>query len=142
PPSNRSCRTRSSRVARCSRWRGCRGRNAIRGPKKSQARSCMSTAPVPCRPSRKQIPAYPYYGTIDATPWFLVALSEHARVTRDLSLSRELWPNVLAALEWISRWGDRDGDGFLEYQRDGDEGLRNQCWMDSEDSIRFRDGRL
>jgi len=92
--------------------------------------------------ARKQIPAYPYYGTIDATPWFLVALSEHARVTGDLSLSRELWPNVLAALEWISRWGDRDGDGFLEYQRDGDEGLRNQCWKDSEDSIRFRDGRL
>jgi glycogen debranching enzyme len=92
--------------------------------------------------ARKQIPGYPYYGTIDATPWFLVALSEHARVTGDLSLSRDLWPNVLAALEWISRWGDRDGDGFLEYQRDGDEGLRNQCWKDSEDSIRFRDGRL
>jgi glycogen debranching enzyme len=92
--------------------------------------------------ARKQIPGYPYYGTIDATPWFLIALSEHARITGDLSLARELWPNVTAALEWISRWGDRDGDGFLEYQRDSDEGLRNQCWKDSEDSIRFRDGRL
>jgi glycogen debranching enzyme len=92
--------------------------------------------------ARRQIPGYPYYATIDATPWFLVALSEHARITGDLSLARELWPNVLAALEWISRWGDRDGDGFLEYQREGDAGLRNHCWKDSEDSIRFRDGRL
>jgi glycogen debranching enzyme len=99
------------------------------------------TGPVP-PVARKQIPGYPYYGSIDATPLFLIALSEHARTTGDLGLAKQLWGNVCAALEWMVKWGDRDGDGFLEYQRDSDLGLQNQCWKDSNDSMRFRDGRI
>jgi len=82
-----------------------------------------------------------YYGTIDATPLFLVLLSELWRWTRDDELVTELKGPALAALEWIERYGDRDGDGFLEYQRRTDRGLENQSWKDSFDSQRFRDGR-
>ena len=60
----------------------------------------------------------------------------------DLSTLRELWPNVAAALQWIDRWGDRDGDGFVEYETHAGRGLTNQGWKDSEDSIVHADGRL
>ncbi len=92
--------------------------------------------------ARKLIPSYPYYGTIDATPLYLVTLSEYVRATGDLEQARRLWPAVEAAVEWMRRWGDRDGDGFLEYERDSDVGLVNQGWKDSNDSVRFRDGRI
>jgi glycogen debranching enzyme len=92
--------------------------------------------------ARKLIPTYPYYGTIDATPLFLVTLSEYVRATGDLALAERHWGHVEAALEWMRRYGDRDGDGFLEYQRDTDVGLVNQGWKDSSDSVRFRDGRI
>lgn len=92
--------------------------------------------------ARKLIPTYPYFGTIDATPLFLVTLSEYVRTTGDLELARRLWPHVEAAVAWMRDYGDRDGDGLLEYQRDGDVGLVNQCWKDSDDSMRFRDGRI
>ncbi len=92
--------------------------------------------------ARKLIPTYPYYGTIDATPLFLVTLSEYVRATGDLGFARDRWQHVTAALEWMRRYGDRDGDGLLEYQRDSDIGLVNQGWKDSNDSIRFRDGRI
>ncbi len=92
--------------------------------------------------ARKIMPSYPYYGTIDATPLFLVTLSEYVRATGDLAFARARWDHVRAALEWMRRYGDRDGDGLLEYQRDGDVGLVNQGWKDSVDSVRFRDGRL
>ena len=52
------------------------------------------------------------------------------------------WPNVLAALEWIDRYGDRDGDGYVEYQTRSPQGLGNQCWRDSWDGVQFADGRL
>ncbi|BDG05213.1 amylo-alpha-1,6-glucosidase [Anaeromyxobacter oryzae] len=92
--------------------------------------------------ARKLIPTYPYYGTIDATPLFLVTLSEYVRATGDLELARAHWTSVEAAVEWMRRYGDRDGDGFLEYQLDADVGLANQGWKDSSDSIQFRDGRI
>lgn len=92
--------------------------------------------------ARRLIPRYPYYGSIDATPLFLVTLSEYVRATGDLDFARELWPAARAAVEWMRRWGDRDGDGFLEYQLDSDVGLVNQGWKDSSDSVRFRDGRV
>src|SRR5262249_19433844 len=57
------------------------------------------------------------------------------------ALARELWPHLEAALEWITRWGDRDGDGFVEYRSDP-EGLRNQGWKDSHDAISHADGSL
>ncbi len=92
--------------------------------------------------ARKLIPAYPYYGTIDATALVLVTLAEYVRVTGDLDFAAAHWQHVDAALEWMRRYGDRDGDGLLEYQRDSDTGLVNQGWKDSDDSVRFRDGRI
>jgi glycogen debranching enzyme len=88
-------------------------------------------------------PHSPYYGTADATPLFLVLLDEYERWTGDVELVRELEPNARAALRWIDEYGDRDGDGFVEYQRRNEEtGLENQCWKDSWDSIRFADGTI
>jgi glycogen debranching enzyme len=83
-----------------------------------------------------------YYGTVDATPLYLVLLSEVWRWTGDDTLVRSLREPALRALEWIDRSGDRDGDGFIEYQRRGQRGLVNQSWKDSGDSQRFADGRL
>ena len=85
----------------------------------------------------------PYYGSSDATPLFLMLLDEHRRHSGDDALARELEPAARAALEWIDRYGDLDGDGYVEYQRRNEkDGLENQCWKDSDDSIRFRDGRF
>ncbi|NES28012.1 glycogen debranching protein [Micromonospora terminaliae] len=89
-----------------------------------------------------QRPYSPYYGTADATQLWLILLSEYWRFTRDDELVRSLRPNALAALEWIDRYGDRDGDGYVEYLTRSPEGLGNQCWRDSWDGIRFSDGRL
>jgi glycogen debranching enzyme len=83
-----------------------------------------------------------YYGTVDATPLYLVLLSEVWRWTDDRLLVRELKEPALRALEWIDRHGDRDGDGFVEYRRRTERGLENQSWKDSGDSQRFADGRL
>jgi glycogen debranching enzyme len=83
-----------------------------------------------------------YYGTVDATPLYLILLSEVWRWTDDASLVRDLKGPALAALEWIDEYGDRDGDGFVEYERRNDHGLENQSWKDSGDSQRFRDGTL
>jgi len=89
-----------------------------------------------------ELPHRPYYGSIDATPLWLILLDETYRWTGDLQLVRNLWPNALAALEWIDRWGDRDGDGFVEYERRTPAGLLNQGWKDSGDSIRHRNGAI
>ncbi len=60
-----------------------------------------------------------------------------------MDLVRELEPNARAALEWIDRWGDRDGDGYVEHERrNPTSGLDNQCWKDSWNSIIFNDGSL
>jgi glycogen debranching enzyme len=83
-----------------------------------------------------------YYGTADATPLYLVLLSEVWRWTDDTQLVQQLREPALAALRWIDEYGDRDGDGFVEYERRTDRGLDNQSWKDSGDSQRFADGRL
>ena len=82
-----------------------------------------------------------YYGTVDATPLYLVLLSEVWRWTADNELMARLRAPALAALGWIDTYGDRDGDGFVEYERRS-SGLENQSWKDSGDSQRFRDGRF
>jgi len=82
-----------------------------------------------------------YYGSIDATPLFLVLLAETWRWTDDAVLVRRLREPAMLALEWIDRYGDLDGDGFVEYARRADGGLANQSWKDSGDSQRFHDGR-
>ena len=83
-----------------------------------------------------------YYGTVDATPLYLVLLSEVWRWTDDAALVRDLKGPALAALEWIEKSGDRDGDGFVEYERRTEHGLENQSWKDSGDSQRFHDGTI
>jgi glycogen debranching enzyme len=83
-----------------------------------------------------------YYGTADATPLYLILLSEVWRWTDDAALVRELKQPALAALDWIGKYGDRDGDGFVEYERRTEHGLENQSWKDSWDSQRFHDGTL
>ena len=83
-----------------------------------------------------------YYGSIDATPLFLILLSEVWRWTGDDEIAHELREPALAALQWIDEHGDRDGDGLVEYERRTPRGLANQSWKDSGDSQRFRDGRL
>ncbi|MGI8886579.1 MAG: amylo-alpha-1,6-glucosidase [Gaiellaceae bacterium] len=83
-----------------------------------------------------------YYGSIDSTPLFLVLLAETWRWTDDAVLARRLREPAMLALEWIDRYGDVDGDGFVEYARKADGGLVNQSWKDSGDSQRFHDGRF
>jgi glycogen debranching enzyme len=82
-----------------------------------------------------------YYGTADATPLFLVLLSEVWRWTDDADFVRRLRDPALRALRWIDEYGDLDGDGFVEYRRRSPRGLKNQSWKDSENSQLFRDGR-
>jgi glycogen debranching enzyme len=83
-----------------------------------------------------------YYGSVDATPLFLILLSEVWRWTGDATVIRELEPAARSAIKWIDDFGDRDGDGFVEYERRALDGLANQSWKDSGDSQRFRDGRF
>jgi glycogen debranching enzyme len=83
-----------------------------------------------------------YYGTIDATPLYLILLSEVWRWTDDEALVRRFKEPALRALEWIDEYGDRDGDGFVEYKKRSETGLDNQSWKDSWDSQRFSDGSL
>ncbi len=87
-------------------------------------------------------PHSPYYGTADATPLFLVVLSEYWRFTGDDALVRELEPNARAALRWLEDFGDADGDGFIEYRTRSDQGLRNQGWKDSWNAVLFADGEV
>ncbi|MEV6346183.1 glycogen debranching N-terminal domain-containing protein [Actinoplanes sp. NPDC051851] len=88
-------------------------------------------------------PHSPYFGSADSTPLFLVVLDEYERWTGDRELIRELEPAARAALEWIEKHGDLDGDGFIEYQRRNEEsGLENQCWKDSWNAILHPDGEI
>lgn len=83
-----------------------------------------------------------YYGTADATPLFVMLLAECWRWGADESVVRGLLPAADAALTWIEQYGDRDGDGFVEYQRATDRGLVNQGWKDSFDGINDANGVL
>jgi glycogen debranching enzyme len=87
-------------------------------------------------------PQSPYYGAADATMLFLILLEEYDRWTGDHTVARELEREARNALAWIDNYGDRDKDGYVEYERRMDTGLDNQCWKDSWDSIAFADGTL
>ncbi|ADI15974.1 glycogen debranching N-terminal domain-containing protein [Truepera radiovictrix] len=90
-----------------------------------------------------KVPFRRYYGTVDATPLFVVLLHELYRVTGDLALVRELKPNWEAALAWMLEDGDPDGDGFLEFVgAPMGQGLSVQTWKDSHDSMSHADGYL
>lgn len=83
-----------------------------------------------------------YYGTVDATPLFVMLAAELHRWTGLTDRIRDLMPAVDRAIEWIERFGDRDGDGFVEYLRADESGLEHQGWKDSWDGIRHADGSV
>jgi glycogen debranching enzyme len=88
-------------------------------------------------------PHSPYYGAADVTPFFLILLDEYERWSGNAELVRQLEFEARAALKWIDTYGDRNGDGYVEYSRRNTEtGLENQCWKDSWNSILFADGTL
>lgn len=90
-----------------------------------------------------EIPQSPaYYGTVDATPLFLILLGDYLAWSGDLELVRELRGNIDAALDWIERFGDSDGDGYLDYRGAYGSGLVNQGWKDSGVAIVNSDGSL
>jgi glycogen debranching enzyme len=89
-----------------------------------------------------EIPFGLYYGSVDATPLFVMLAGLYARRTGDLALIRELWPAIERALTWMDEYGDLDGDGFIEYARAAETGLANQGWKDSHDAVFHADGGL
>ncbi len=89
-----------------------------------------------------EVPFRRYYGSIDSTPLFVMLAGEYVRRTGDLATIHRLLPHIEAALTWIDEHGDRDGDGFVEYGRQTEEGLINQAWKDSHDSVFHADGTL
>ncbi|HEV3158571.1 MAG TPA: amylo-alpha-1,6-glucosidase [Xanthobacteraceae bacterium] len=89
-----------------------------------------------------EVPFSQYYGSVDATPLFVLLAGLYVERTGDQKTLVELWPAIEAALGWIDGPGDLDGDGFVEYQRASEKGLANQGWKDSYDAIFHADGRL
>jgi len=89
-----------------------------------------------------EVPFGLYYGSVDATPLFVLLAGAYVERTGDVETLRELWPAVEAALQWIDGLADVDGDGFIEYRRASEQGLANQGWKDSYDAIFHGDGRL
>jgi glycogen debranching enzyme len=83
-----------------------------------------------------------YYGSADATPLFVMLAHAYFERTGDLAFIDQLWPNLLAALDWVDSWGDPDKDGFVEYARRSGSGLIQQGWKDSFDSVFHADGSL
>jgi glycogen debranching enzyme len=90
----------------------------------------------------KLIPHTPYYGTADATPLYLIALHAAWRATGDPALIKRHLANAEACLTWIDKYGDRDGDGFQEYQTRSSAGYENMAWKDSGDAVMYPDGSL
>jgi glycogen debranching enzyme len=88
----------------------------------------------------KEMPFGQYYGSVDSTPLFVLLAGAYFERTGDLSFVRGLWPSIEAALNWIDEYGDRDGDGFVEYERQAHTGLLHQGWKDSDDAIFHADG--
>ncbi len=89
-----------------------------------------------------EVPFARYYGTVDATPLFILLAGAYYDYTGDRDFIHGLWPHIDLALQWIDKFGDVDGDGFVEYARHGSKGLIQQGWKDSHDSIFHADGTL
>lgn len=89
-----------------------------------------------------EVPFRRYYGTVDATPLYVMLAGMYFDRTGDLETIDKIWPNIRAALHWIDVYGDKDKDGFVEYARQAHSGLANQGWKDSWDSIFHADGSL
>lgn len=89
-----------------------------------------------------EVPFARYYGGVDTTPLFVMLAGAYLKRTNDVAFCARVWPVVKAALDWIDRFGDADGDGLIEYRRGEFGGLQNQGWKDSDTSIFHDDGRL
>ncbi len=89
-----------------------------------------------------ELPFSPYYGSVDSTPLFLLLAGEYYRWTGDVDLLSQLETNLRAALHWVQRHGDQNGDGYVDYEKRSAKGLVNQGWKDSQDSIIHADGTL
>ena len=89
-----------------------------------------------------EVPFGKYYGSVDATPLFVMLAGAYLQRTGDAALIQELWPHLERALAWIDGPADGDGDGFIEYARGMETGLANQGWKDSHDAIFHADGEL
>lgn len=89
-----------------------------------------------------EIPFKEYYGSIDSTPLFIILAGSYFEQTGDIDFIRTIWPNIQNALDWINEYGDIDRDGFVEYMSSSENGLRNQGWKDSHDSIFNEHGKL
>jgi glycogen debranching enzyme len=89
-----------------------------------------------------EIPHTPYYGTVDATPLWLVLVGKHATWSGETRLFEQLRPQIEAALNWIEQYGNLDGDGYVKYDCKIEKGLANQGWKDSGDGIVNADGSL
>jgi glycogen debranching enzyme len=89
-----------------------------------------------------EVPFGRYYGSVDATPLFVLLAGAYQLRTGDTAFSKEIWPHVVRAVEWIDHYGDVDGDGFVEYARRNPQGLVQQGWKDSVDSVFHADGSL
>jgi glycogen debranching enzyme len=90
----------------------------------------------------REVPFAQYYGSVDATPLFVLLAGLYIERTGDDETLSEIWPSIEAALAWIDGPGDSDRDGFIEYRRASEQGLANQGWKDSYDAIFHADGRL
>jgi glycogen debranching enzyme len=89
-----------------------------------------------------EIPFKQYYGSIDSTPLFIVLAGAYYKRTGDRETIEKLWPNIELALDWIDKYGDTDGDMFIEYSRKERSGLFNQGWKDSYDAVSYADGKI
>jgi len=89
-----------------------------------------------------EVPFGQYYGSVDATPLFIILARAYYERTADCQFIQRLWPNIEQALRWIDEFGDADGDGFVEYRQRSAKGLVQQGWKDSNDSIFHADGTI
>jgi glycogen debranching enzyme len=89
-----------------------------------------------------EVPFARYYGSVDSTPLFVMLAGAYFRRTANLPFLREVWPNIKRAIDWMDVYGDRDKDGFVEYEQRSSRGLVQQGWKDSNDSVFHADGRM
>lgn len=89
-----------------------------------------------------ELPFSPYYGSIDSTPLFLLLAGEYFRWTNDIELLSHMETSIRAGLHWLEEYGDRNADGYVDYEKRSNRGLVNQGWKDSEDSLMHSDGTL
>lgn len=90
----------------------------------------------------REIPFDLYYGSVDATPLFVMLAGAYLERTNDLVFVKSIWPQITLAIQWMDQYGDRDGDQFIEYARYSPKGLVHQGWKDSWDSVSHADGSL